>query len=160
MTTHATRLDKLIKEKQHDTYKAKAKLSEPCSCPDCGAVYQKGRWQWLESKPKETQLQKCPACQRINDRIPAGFISIAGDFFQTHRDEILGLIGNIEAHEKKQHPLNRIMDMSEQEGSLEITTTDMHLPRNIGVALEKAYDGELDYKYVDESNLLRVKWQR
>lgn len=160
MTTVGARLDRLIKEKQHDTYKAKGKLSEPSSCPDCGAVYQKGRWQWLDSAPKDTEQHKCPACLRISDKVPAGFVSITGDFFQNHRDDIMGLIANIEEHEKQQHPLNRIMQMSEQQGTLEITTTDMHLPRDIGVALEKAYDGELDYHYVDESNLLRVKWQR
>ncbi|MDH5360412.1 MAG: BCAM0308 family protein [Gammaproteobacteria bacterium] len=160
MTTIGARIDRLIQEKQHDTYRTKGKLSEPTCCPDCGAVYHQGRWQWLESRPTNAHEIKCPACQRISDRVPAGFVSISGEFFQSHRDEILGLIRNIESEEKKQHPLNRIMQLSDEGAGLEITTTDMHLPRDIGVALEKAYDGELDFHYVDESNLLRVKWQR
>ena len=160
MTTVGARLDRLIKEKQHDTYKTKGKLSEPTCCPECGAVYHQGRWQWLESRPENAHELKCPACQRIADRVPAGFVSISGEFFQSHRDEIIGLIHNIEAEEKKHHPLNRIMNLADEDGGLEITTTDMHLPRDIGVALENAYEGELDFHYADESNLLRVKWLR
>ena len=160
MTTVGARMDKLIQEKHDDTYRTKGKLGEPTACPDCGAVYHQGRWQWLESMPKDAQQQRCPACQRIADKVPAGVVTISGEFFSVHREELLGLIKNIEAYEKQQHPLNRIMAMSEQAGGLEITTTDVHLPRDIGVALEKAYDGELDFHYVDESGQLRVHWQR
>ena len=53
-----------------------------------------------------------------------------------------------------------MLDMIETDDGLEITTTDMHLPRDIGVALEHAYDGTLDYHYEAGSNILRVKWSR
>lgn len=159
MTTVGARLDRLIQEKRHDPYQAKGKLSEPTRCPDCGAVYHKGSWHWMDA-PAGADETRCPACQRINEKVPAGIVTLGGEFFSQHREEIMGLIHNLEAKEKSQHPLNRLMDITEQDGGLEITTTDMHLPRDIGVALEKAYEGELDFHYVDESNLLRVKWQR
>ena len=36
----------------------------------------------------------------------------------------------------------------------------MHLERSIGDALYHAYEGELDYEYTDEANILRVSWER
>lgn len=153
------RLDKFIKEKEHDTYKTKGKLSEPTVCPVCGAVYHKGRWQWIGA-PTEAKEHKCPACLRIEDKVPAGYVHISGDFFQHHRGDIMGLIHNLEDREKQGHPLNRLMGISDSGDGIVITTTDLHLPRDIGVALEKAYDGKLDFHYTDESNILRVNWSR
>lgn len=159
MTTVGARLNRLVQEREHDTYKAKGKLSEPTVCPSCKAVYHKGHWQWLDTPSGATE-HKCPACQRIEDRVPCGYVTISGEFYQQHKDEIMSLIRNKENREKTGHPLNRIMDIVEANGGLEITTTDMHLPRDIGVALEHAYEGDLDYHYEAESNILRVKWSR
>lgn len=159
MTTVGARLDRLIQEKRHDPYQAKGKLTEPTRCPDCGAVYHKGSWHWMDS-PAGASETKCPACHRIEDKVPAGYLSIRGEFFQQHQEEIRGLIKHIEEREKGQHPLNRIMAIEELDTGLEITTTDMHIPRDIGVALEKAYEGELEFHYEDGENLLRVSWQR
>ncbi|MBD3669501.1 MAG: ATPase [Gammaproteobacteria bacterium] len=159
MTTVGARLDRLVQEREHDTYKSREKLSEPTVCPSCGAVFQKGRWQWLE-RPAGAEEHTCPACRRIEDRVPAGYVSISGDFFTQHKDEIMGLVHNQEDREKSGHPLNRLIDIVETDGGVEITTTDMHLPRDIGVALEKAYEGDLDFHYEEESNILRVKWSR
>ena len=159
MTTVGARLNRLVEEKVHDTYTIKKKLSEPTVCPSCNAVYHKGHWQWLDV-PNNAEEHKCPACLRIEDKVPCGYITISGDFYRQHKDEIMGLIRNKENREKTGHPLNRIMDMIETDNGLEITTTDMHLPRDIGVALEHAYDGTLDYHYEAGSNILRVKWSR
>ncbi len=92
--------------------------------------------------------------------MPCGYVNISGAFYKQHKEEIMGLIRNQENREKTGHPLNRIMGITETAEGLEITTADMHLPRDIGVALKHAYDGELDYHYDSESNILRVKWSR
>lgn len=159
MTTALIRLQRILDEKEHDTYRIKGKLSEPTVCPNCNAVYHKGHWQWLDI-PDGADEHKCPACLRIEDNVPCGYVSISGAFYRQHKEEIIGLIRNKENREKTGHPLNRIMNIAETADGLEITTTDMHLPRDIGVALEDAYDGELDYHYEAESNILRVKWSR
>lgn len=159
MATVGARLNRLVEEKEHDTYRIKEKLSEPTVCPNCHAVYHKGHWQWLDI-PDGADKHKCPACLRIEDNVPCGYVSISGAFYKQHKEEIMGLIRNKENREKTGHSLNRIMNISETADGLEITTTDMHLPRDIGVALEHAYDGELDYHYESESNILRVKWSR
>ncbi len=152
------RRDGIFEEKVHDAYKATGKLSEPTVCPQCKAVYRGGRWRW-ETPPAEAHRGICPACHRMHDHYPAGFVSLSGDFFQEHRDEIVHLIRNHEEHERAEHPLKRIMDMEIQNGGVLVTTTDIHLARGIGEAVHHAYQGDLEYHYNPAENLLRVHWK-
>lgn len=153
------RKDRLIKERVHDTYKSRGKLREQTRCPQCGAVVLEGRWQWV-SKAAPGHEEMCPACQRIRDRYPAGFVTVGGPFLTEHRDEILNLARNEGTKAKTEHPLKRIMKIEEQPGGFLITTTDIHLARAIGEALHRAYQGELDYHYNEEDYMLRVNWRR
>jgi hypothetical protein len=155
----AARGDRLIREHVHDPYRARQKLREPTLCPQCGAVYGKGRWHWAEA-PAEPHQELCQACHRINDNYPAGTLSLSGDFLGKHRTEILGLARHQEELEKGEHPLNRIMGIADENGAIVITTTDIHLPRRIGAALQDAYEGELEFHYEEESYAIRVSWRR
>ncbi len=156
---HRLRRDRLIQEYEHDTYKSKQKLPEPSVCPECAAVFHEGRWTWATRPPKAHETL-CPACLRLRDRYPAGYVKLSGQFFEEHRQELLRLAHNVEAREKAEHPLKRIMDTEDQDGNTLITTTDIHLARSIGDALHDAYEGELDYEYTEEQNILRVTWRR
>jgi NMD protein affecting ribosome stability and mRNA decay len=153
------RRDRLVQEDRHDAYQAKHKLPEPTVCPQCGAVFHDGRWQWL-SKPAQAHEEMCPACHRIHDDFPAGYVNVGGAFFQDHREELLHLARNEEARAKAEHPLKRIMKIEDQDDGIQITTTDIHLARGIGEALHHAYQGELEYHYNEQENLLRVVWER
>jgi NMD protein affecting ribosome stability and mRNA decay len=153
------RRDELRDELVHDAYKSKKKLPEPTRCPDCGAVYRDGRWTW-DLAPADANEELCPACRRIRDRFPAGYVTLEGEFLQAHRDELLQLARNREAKEKAEHPLERIMAIEDVDGNVQITTTDTHLARDIGEAVHAAYKGELEYHYNKEENLLRVHWTR
>jgi hypothetical protein len=143
----------------HDAYKSTAKLREPTRCPRCHAVYRGGRWTWGESQAGAEEAL-CPACHRIRDSYPAGFVHLSGAFFAAHRDEILHRVANVEAREKSEHPLERIMAIAPSGETTLVTTTSVHLARSIGEALEDAWKGALDYHYNLEENLLRVTWQR
>lgn len=151
------RHDGLFKERIHDAYKAKGKLPEPTVCPQCGAIFHEGRWQWGKA-PAGAHQETCPACHRIHDHFPAGFLTMQGDFFMANRDEIMRLVHNHEARERKEHPLQRVMAVEDKGGETLVTTTDMHLARGLGEALHHAYQGELEYHYNPEQNLLRVHW--
>lgn len=153
------RRDKLIQERVHDTYKLRGKLPEPTACPDCGAVYHKGRWQWLP-RPNQAHEQPCPACHRIRDRLPAGYVTLSGGFFGQHRDEILNLVRHHGERERTGHPLERIISVEPYNGGVVVTTTGIHLARSLGEALEHAYQGLLEFHYNDGENLLRVDWTR
>lgn len=143
----------------HDPYQDREKLSEPAVCSDCGAVYHDGRWQWI-TLPANALQARCTACLRIHENMPAGYVSIEGQFAFQHRAELLSLIRNLETREKAEHPLQRIMDIDDQDNKLLITTTDIHLAHGIGQALQHAYKGTLDSDYNKEEYLLRVRWQR
>ncbi len=142
-----------------DSYKMRGKLAEPTVCPECGAVYHKGKWQWLP-RPDSAHSVTCPACHRIRDDFPAGHVRLEGEFLAAHREEILHLVRNVEQREKAEHPLQRIIRITDEAGGVLITTTDIHLARSIGDAVGHAYQGELDLQYNTKENLLRVHWRR
>lgn len=147
----------LFEERVHDAYKARGKLPEPTGCPQCGAVFLEGRWRWGEIPPN-AHREICPACHRMLDHYPAGFVTLSGDFFLAHHDEIMHLVRHHEEREKAEHPLQRIMEVERHDDGVLVTTTDIHLARGIGEALHHAYQGELKYHYNPAESLLRVHW--
>lgn len=153
------RRDRLMQEKRHDAYKEWGKLSERVACAECGAVFLEGRWCWKEP-PDYANKTVCPACQRIADNYPAGQMVIEGLFFEQHRQEILNLIHNEEKLEKGEHPMERIMSIVDEEGQTLVNTTGIHLARRLGEALARAYQGDLDFKYGDAEQSIRVTWSR
>ncbi len=155
----APRGDRRIQEYEHDTYKTKGKLPEPTACPQCGAVFHKGRWTW-DPKPQGAHETLCPACHRIKDHYPKGLLTLKGAFLAQHYDEIHGLVRNEEAKEKAEHPLSRIMKIEQQDDATVISTTDTHLPRRIGETLHHAYEGEFNFHYDQGEEFIRVFWER
>jgi len=153
------RRDRTVQEYQHDTYKLRGKLKEPTACPDCGAVFHKGRWTWGPT-PKGAERATCPACHRVRDKYPKGFVTITGTFKDEQHEQVMGVVRNTEEKEMKEHPLSRIMGMEQQREGLVISTTDTHLPRRIGEALKHAYHGDLDLHYDQEEDFVRVTWTR
>jgi NMD protein affecting ribosome stability and mRNA decay len=151
--------EQLFQELVHDSYKAKRKLPEPTRCPECGAVFHKGRWTW-GAAPAGAHEQKCPACHRIHDKFPAGYVTLKGEFLREHRDQILNLLKNHEAKEKAEHPLERIMAIEDTPEGVLVTTTDAHLARDIAEAIFAAWKGDLEFHYNKEENLLRATWSR
>jgi hypothetical protein len=156
---HSERHNRLLKELDHDPYHSKRKIKEPTRCRDCGAVFHKGRWTWGQA-PADAHEELCPACHRIHDKIPAGYLTLSGEFFAEHKDEILHLIRNVEAKERAEHPLKRIMDVEEQDGETVVSFSDAHLTHGAAEAVYHAYKGELDAKYGDEDILVRATWSR
>ena len=70
------------------------------------------------------------------------------------------LVHHVETRERAEHPLNRIMAVEEKDGAALVTTTDIHLARDIGEALHHAYKGDLEFHYNPQEYLLRVSWTR
>ena len=145
---------------ENDPYAVTAKPPEGTACPKCKATFHGGRWTWTKPERDAVELT-CPACQRIDDRFPAGYITIKGEFFKQHKDEIVALLHNHEKKEKAERPLQRIMGMDEKkDGTLEVTTTDSTLARGLGEALHDAYKGDLKVRYSRDENLVRAVWKR
>ncbi len=153
------RRDRLIVEKEHDTYRQGKKWPEGTICTACGAVFTGGRWSWQDAPARANEVI-CPACRRIEDKYPAGFLEINGSFFPRHREEILGLLNNEEKIEKEEHPLERIMAVEEDGEKTMVTTTGIHIARRLGEALVHAYQGDLSITYGDGEKTIRLVWQR
>lgn len=155
------RHDRMFQEEIHDPYMSQRKLPEPTVCPECDAVFSDGRWQWSTAHPSSAHETSCPACRRIHDKVPAGFLRMRGSFFEAHRSDILNLVRNTVEYQRAQHPLKRVMNtVEEADGAVVVTFTDGHLPRGVGEAIKRAYDGDLDIHFAKESGVTRATWYR
>lgn len=138
---------------------AEQKPEQNTACPQCGAAFLEGRWTW--SRPTKQSVEKlCPACLRIRDHVPAGILSLQGRFLKAHTDEILNLVSHVEERERNEHPMKRIMQITPYGDSIVIETTEIHLARGLGTAVQAAYQGSLDYSYPEEAGVFRAKWCR
>ncbi|HLF53411.1 BCAM0308 family protein [Flavobacterium sp.] len=153
------RKDRLIRDRRKDVYIDQIILKEPAICSKCNAVYSNGRWTWKISKQAVTKTT-CPACRRISDNYPAGYVEIKGKFYLLHSTDILNLINNVERLEKTERPLERIISISESNDKTVITTTGIHIARRIGEALSRSYQGNYNFQYADGEKSIRVFWER
>ncbi len=156
---HQPNHERPLIEQDIDAYRMPAKLVEPTICPECNAVFHKGRWQWLET-PAGAHHETCPACKRSNDNMPAGYVTLEGPYFDTHNEEILRTVQNHQRHQHLEHPLKRIISITKQADATIVTTTDIHLARGIAEAVKHAYQGELELHYNSGENQLRAYWKR
>lgn len=124
-------------------------------CPDCGAMYDQGRWTWHISAEQLHQLL-CPACKRVHEQAPAGEITLDGDYLLNRQDEVLALLRHQADGEKQEHPLERLMEPEH----IVMQTTGPHLVRRLGAAMLHAHQGSLEISYGENEGLLRVRWAR
>jgi hypothetical protein len=140
-----------------DPYQQQKKLNDGTACPQCGAVYHDGRWRWAAiSENGDRRL--CAACRRIRDNFPAGIVKLHGIFGRQQMEELVHMARHQEDAEKREHPLNRIMGIDEEDEAVVITTTDIHLPRRIGTAVKRAFGGKLQEDFDDTGYIVRVTW--
>lgn len=147
------------KDGRKDPYRPAQKPSEPAACPQCGTVYRHGRWQW-SAVPEGAEKMLCEACRRINEDFPAGILHLASDAVAAHAEEIEQLLRHQEQAEKSEHPLNRIMAIERTDpGALVIKTTDVHLPRRLARAIERAYGGRAVEHFEKDGASVRIEWR-
>ncbi len=149
-----------------DPYIDRHSLEETTVCKRCASVYTSGRW-YLKDQAPEKAAHKvsradtiCPACRKVRDRMPGGILKITGDFVRFHQEEIMNLIRNETNKAQTVNPLERIMALGPIANGIEITTTNEKLAQRIGRALHKAYSGHVEYKWSEDTKLVRVNWHR
>src|SRR5262249_47980951 len=157
--TSQPRVDRQSDSGQGDPYRMHGKLPDPSVCPKCNAAYHNGRWTW-DPAPADAELHECSACRRIGDDYPAGIVTLRGAFLAQQGTEIRNLLHNVEAREKQNHPMKRIIAIDPDGDGLVVKTTDARLARGLGEALHHAYQGDLDYDFHQVENVVRVSWSR
>ena len=149
-----------------DPYLPKLNQGEVAVCTRCHAIYQRRHWFFDDAvftrstAQMQTRRVTCPACQKIQDDYPEGEVVLHGAFLKTHGDEIRNLVANEEQRAKGLNPLERIVRITESDGTLRITTTNEKLAQRIGRSLQKSYQGEVHYKWSEDTKYLRVQWTR
>jgi cold shock CspA family protein/ribosome-associated translation inhibitor RaiA len=155
----------IVPEAGHDPYRLTTQFPEGTECPGCGAAFREGRWQWPAgggrgAAPGVTAEWVCPACRRVADSYPAGFLTLSGAFLASHHDDVVRLLRNEESAERAEHPLNRVIAFEDRGTEIEVTTTDVHLPRRLAEAVRQAFEGEVRMDYATDQDLVRVSWTR
>lgn len=148
---------RILDAQRHDPYEPKGKHGGPIRCRQCGAVYRNGRWQWAEATGR-VSVDLCPACRRIRDNLPAGWLTMDGPLVAAQREELVRIAQNEAEHERAEHPMHRVIDIVRQGDRVEVSTTDVHLPQRIGEALKRAHHGDLDIRYGKDEYSVRVHW--
>ena len=153
-------------ERSTSAYLPKKGMKEVAVCDKCHMIYQNKRW-YLDDKEASNLLTDsrvhrgtCPICRRMEDNVPAGSVTLSGDYFRQHEEEILDLIKNTEVKSRVKNPFGRIMEISQEGNVLNVSTTEDKLAQKLGREVYKAHKGELHYKWSHDQEMVRVAWQR
>ena len=93
---------------------------EAALCTTCQAIYQNKRWFFdenLAGKLAGTDKVKevtCPTCRKVKDRYSEGILTLSGDFFKEHKDEIVNLLKKEAERVGKRSVPDRIITMTEE----------------------------------------------
>ncbi len=146
-------------EPRQDLYERADKHPEPTVCAECNAVWRHGRWQWAATA-EGARSAVCPACRRIKDNMPAGWLRFEGDYAAQHRAELLRIAREEAESEKAENPLHRLMKIDEAADRMELTTTDVRLAQRIGEAVRRLHHGTLVIQYRKDEFAVRANWRR
>jgi hypothetical protein len=150
-------------------HRTKRAPKEPAVCASCGGVYADRRWTTADTQRgphglkhwRPANIITCPACVQAQGGAPGGYVHLKGAFLIAHRADIECLLRNEAERAAEDNPLARIMLWKQTgHGKLTLSTTTEHLAQRLGHALEKAYDGKVEYDFSHENKLARVTWER
>jgi hypothetical protein len=111
-------------------------------------VYLKRRWV-LKTDPRAEALATdaeptlCPACHMKKNHSVGGYLTVTGEFFLQHREEI-----------------ETLLRREEERDALTVETTTEHLVERLGRALHGAYKGEIDFGFSHGNKFARAQWSR
>lgn len=130
-------------------------------CPKCNLLYQDGVWKQGNSSKRRAGPEKlCPACLQVREGRIGGIIQCSGAFADSHRQELLARIRNVEKQTQEERPLERIIRMKEGRDGIEISTTTEHLVARIAKSIHRVFGGELELKYAPEEKFAVAHWHR
>jgi len=151
--------------RQEDPYQP-AEGQEAAVCTQCRALYRSKRWSFdaplYERLAGTDQVREviCPTCRKINDHFPEGVLTLSGEFFARHREEIVRLLEKEAGRVAQRSVADRIMQMIPEGGKLVVETTSEKMAQHLGRAVYKAYKGDLHFRWGEVERFVRVYWSR
>lgn len=156
-----------------DPYLSMTNPADMSICFDCESVYHDKRWIMIEDFARVNpdvdahemvneakHFAVCPACHKIADGFVGGYVTMEGEFFMSHKEEVLNAIRNKEMRVMHSNPLSKVMAINEDDRKVVISTTTGKLARSIGSQLGKSFHGDVTYKWGGYDGATRVYWSR
>jgi hypothetical protein len=142
-------------------YQRTEKYRSNTQCPKCNLLFQDGVWKrGTMAKGQDLQWKLCPACLQIRDGHVGGIVQFSGVFADSHRQELLNRIRNVEKQTQEERPLERIMSLKEGRDGITVSATTEHLIARIGKSVQRDFGGELDLRYAREDKFALAHWHR
>jgi len=158
MSSESTDGGKIIQGENQENHSFPHEPQGSAACSECGILFvAKGGVQNSLQDAQEGVV--CPACTRIANRYPAGYVEAKGAFLKKLLDEVLQLIRETAVQASKKYPMERIMEVVHDDEGIIITTTGIIIARKIGEALSRAYKGNLRMQSADDEEFIRVFWE-
>lgn len=154
--TYEKRPDKVIKQEEGDVR----------ACSRCKAISREKRWIRDPEMFHEAldagriEFTTCPGCQRLQEHMIDGVVELSGEYLKTHRDEAMGVIRRVEEDGYARNPTSKVAEVSQEDGKLYIQTTNKWLAEGIGKEIRKAFKGDLEIQWLEDSDFVRVYWRR
>ena len=136
-----------------DPYREVGKHAGATVCPKCHVVQEGGQWHWGRA-PEQAGEVTCPACRRAHDRFAAHVVHLR-DVPVDHRTEILGQIYHLAEMERREHPLERLMQLREEGNHLEVATTGVHLARRLMANLLRTWRNKVKVHHGGDRTLMQ-----
>ena len=148
-----------VQPRGHDPYARRTKTADAIVCGQCGVVFHGGRWYWGTPPLCDERSGLCPACERIRDRYPAGRVRLSG-LADAEREEVIHMIRNLELSEKREHPLERLIEVVDgDDGDVLITTTGTHLARRIASGLRRRARQDVEIRFAEGDHFVDVVYR-
>jgi NMD protein affecting ribosome stability and mRNA decay len=151
--------------RQEDPYMPEAG-QEAAVCTQCHALYQGKRWFFdaqlsarLAGADKVREVV-CPTCRKIKDHFPEGILTLSGEFFAQHREEIVRLLNKEAGRVAQRSVADRIIQIIPEDDKLVVETTTEKMAQHLGRAVYKAYKGDLHFRWGEVERFVRVHWSR
>lgn len=151
--------------RQEDPYQPE-EGQEAAVCTQCHALYRSKRWSFdpplyerLAGTDKVREVV-CPTCRKIKDHFPEGILTLSGEFFTQHQEEILKLLEKEAGRVAKRSVADRIIQTIPEGDKLVVETTSEKMAQHLGRTVYKAYKGDLHFRWGEVEKFVRVYWSR
>lgn len=89
-----------------------------------------------------------------------GLIKLSGSFLLDHEEEIVNLVKHEGKLAEQKNPLHKVTKIEKVDAGIVVQTSDHNLAMKIGKALNHAYKGKHQYKFLSGEKYVEVDWKR